>query len=52
MICASCVSDMAEERNLYVDMLSFDTSDTTLVVISENMTSTEPYVFEFLNKYE
>ena len=42
---------MAETRNLYVDMLDFDEETTTLVVISENYTYSEPYVFEFLNRY-
>ena len=51
MICISCVADMAEERELYVDMLDFNDDTTTLIVISENKTSEEPYVFEFLNRY-
>ncbi|MBT4165495.1 hypothetical protein HOE04_00465 [archaeon] len=51
MICISCVADMAEERELYVDMLDFDDETTTLIVISENKTQEEAYVFEFLNKY-
>ena len=50
MICVTCVADMAEERNLYVN--TFDLLDNSvLVVISENYTSSEPYSFEFLNKY-
>jgi len=52
MICINCVADMAEIRNLYVDMIDFgDDETTTLTVISENYTSSEPYIFEFLNKY-
>ncbi|MEN9626190.1 MAG: hypothetical protein RL557_518 [archaeon] len=51
MFCISCVADMAEEKNLYVDMLDFGEETTTLVVISENYTSSESYVFEFLNRY-
>ena len=54
LICVSCVADMAEERNLYVDFLDFGEAEdefTTLVVISEDQTSEEIYVFEFLNKY-
>jgi len=50
-ICISCVTDMALERNLYVEMIEFDDPSNILVVISENYTSSEPYVFEFLNKY-
>lgn len=50
--CINCVVDMATERNLYVDFLDFgEGSSTTLVTISENYTSSEPYLFEFLNKY-
>jgi|TARA_Y100000310_G_C20694627_1_gene824681 hypothetical protein len=51
LICISCVSDMAETRNLFVDMLDFDEDTTTLVVISEDHTYSEPYIFEFLNRY-
>ncbi|MDP2926084.1 MAG: hypothetical protein Q8N99_06940 [Nanoarchaeota archaeon] len=52
MICINCVVDMAKERNLYVDMMEYPGLPyTTLVMISENYTSTEPYIFEFLNKY-
>ncbi len=50
-MCISCVLDMAEERNLYVYMIDFGDETTTLIVISENYTSSDPYVFEFLNKY-
>ena len=50
--CINCVVDMATERNLYVDFLDFgEGSSTTLVTISENYTSPEPYLFEFLNQY-
>jgi|APSaa5957512622_1039677.scaffolds.fasta_scaffold63272_2 hypothetical protein len=50
MYCISCVGQMAEERDVYVDMVNFR-EDEMLVIISENVTSTEPYSFEFLNKY-
>ena len=49
-ICINCIADLAEERDVYVDLLDF-ADDTTLVLISENKTSTEPYTFEFLNRY-
>jgi hypothetical protein len=50
--CINCIVDMATERNLYVDFLDFgEGSSTTLVTITENYTSSEPYLFEFLNKY-
>lgn len=54
LICASCVADIAENRELFVDFLDFTEEkdkSTTLVVISENKTMGEPYIFEFLNKY-
>jgi len=51
MICISCVAEIAERKNLYVDMLDFGDENTSLIVISENYTSSEKYVFEFLNKY-
>jgi len=50
MVCISCLGEMAEERDLYVDTINFD-ENSILVVISENMTASEPYAFEFLNKY-
>ena len=51
MICINCVAELAKERNLYVDFIAFQ-EDTTLVMILENRTMEEPYLFEFLNKYE
>jgi hypothetical protein len=51
MICINCLTDMARERDLYVDMLAFPDETTTLVIISENYTAEEPYMFEFLNRY-
>ncbi|MEK6872771.1 MAG: hypothetical protein AABW90_02040 [Nanoarchaeota archaeon] len=50
MYCVSCVGKLAEEDNLYVDILKFRNNEM-LVIISENHTSSEPYSFEFLNKY-
>ncbi len=50
MLCVTCVADMAEERNLYVN--AFDLmNNSVLYVISENYTSDEPYSYEFLNRY-
>jgi hypothetical protein len=52
LICLSCVADMAEERNLYVEFTDFENvNPTTLVIITENSTSEEVYIFEFLNGY-
>ncbi len=50
MYCINCVGALAEEDNLYVDIVKFREREM-LVVISENHTSSEPYSFEFLNKY-
>jgi hypothetical protein len=57
LICINCVAQMSEERDVYTDMLEFEdnpdsSTSSTLIIISENKTSSEPYVFEFLNKYE
>ena len=50
MICVTCVAQMAEDRDVYVN--SFDlVNNSVLYVISENHTSEEPYSFEFLNMY-
>ncbi|MAG02853.1 hypothetical protein CMI42_05945 [Candidatus Pacearchaeota archaeon] len=52
LICVSCVAQMAEERDLFVEFLDFDNTDpTTLVVITETDITTDPYIFQFLNRY-
>lgn len=51
MICISCVTDMSEERGLFVDMLDFGDEVTTLIVISTGDSGFYPLTFEFLNKY-
>lgn len=50
MFCASCIVEMAKERNLYVDLIDYKDS-STMVMLSENWSYREPYLFEFLNKY-
>lgn len=50
MYCISCVHELADEDNLYIDTLTFGENEM-LVIISENHTSSDPYLFEFLNKY-
>ena len=50
-ICINCLTQLAKEKSLYVDFIAFE-SDSTLIMIIENSTQPEPYVFEFLNKYE
>ena len=49
-ICINCLTEIAKERNLFVDFIAFE-EDTTLIMILENSTAPEPYIFEFLNKY-
>lgn len=50
MFCANCIVDMAKQRNLYVDLIDYK-DNSTMVMISENWSYAEPYLFEFLNKY-
>lgn len=50
MICINCLAQLSKEKEVYVDFIAFE-EDTTLVMIIENKTMPEPYVFEFLNKY-
>lgn len=47
MYCISCVSEIAEKNNLFLDILKFKENEM-LVIISENHTSSSPYSFEFL----
>jgi hypothetical protein len=52
LLCINCVVSMAKERNLYTDLIAFPYQNrTTLIMLSENRTYSEPYVFEFLNRY-
>jgi len=50
LYCISCIAELAQERDLYVDIIDFSESDE-LIVISDNRTNVEPYSFAFLNKY-
>jgi hypothetical protein len=50
LICISCLTKMADERNLYVDTIDLD-KYSQLIIISENYTMSEPYSFAFMNKY-
>lgn len=50
LYCISCIGEMAKNDDLYVDVI--DLSDNrTIVIISENHTRSEPYSYQFLNKY-
>jgi len=50
LICINCITELAKDRQLYVDFIAFE-EDTTLIMILENRTMDQPYVFEFLNRY-
>jgi hypothetical protein len=50
LICINCLVEMTKQKDLYVDFISFS-EDSTLVMLIENKTMSEPYIFEFLNKY-
>lgn len=50
MYCIDCISEIAEENDLYFDLIPI-TDVLSLIIISENHTSSESYSFEFLNKY-
>ncbi|MFH1358816.1 MAG: hypothetical protein ABIH37_02940 [archaeon] len=50
LMCINCITEMAKQDNLYVDFIAFE-EDSTLVMILENKTMEQPYLFEFLNKY-
>ena len=39
---------LTKEKNLFI---AFE-PDSTLIMLLENSTQAEPYVFQFLNKYE
>ncbi len=50
-LCVSCVAEMADGKNLFVDFLESEEDTSTLVVISKSFEDQDPYVFQFLNKY-
>ncbi len=50
MYCISCVDDMAEEKDVYIQMIDLG-DDSLMITIGENRTFFEPYYFSFLNKY-
>jgi len=49
-ICINCIAQLSKEKNVYVDFIEFE-PDSTIVMIIENQTQSEPYLFQFLNKY-
>jgi len=51
-ICISCITQMASDRDMFVDFLESEEEATTLVVISKSYENQDPYIFQFLNKYQ
>jgi len=50
LYCISCVSDIAQANDLFVDIVEFRENEM-LVIISDAHSGEDPYSFEFLNKY-
>ena len=50
MYCISCVGEMAEERDVYVQRTLLS-GDRVLVIIGENRTGDDVYLFSFINRY-
>jgi hypothetical protein len=50
LYCVSCVAEIAEKDKLFVDIIEFGDNEMQ-VIISETHTRSEPYSFQFLNKY-
>jgi hypothetical protein len=50
MYCISCVGEMADERDVYVQR-SLLSGGKVLIIIGENRTGDESYLFNFLNRY-
>jgi len=48
--CISCVGEMAEERDVYVKRTLLS-DNKVLVIIGENRTADDVYLFSFLNRY-
>lgn len=50
MYCITCLSALAEEKDVYVDIVPYE-ENTMMVVITNNNSFIDPYAFVFLNKY-
>ena len=51
MYCISCVGEMTKERDVYVQRTLLS-GGKVLIIIGENRTADEPYLFSFLNRYD
>jgi len=50
-ICINCLTELTKEKNLYIDFIAFE-EDSTLIMLLENSSQPDPYIFQFLNKYD
>ena len=50
-ICMTCISDMAQEKEVYVEMFSFDDNSTLFVIFDNRTESSDIYSYEFLTRY-
>lgn len=52
MICMSCLIKMAQERNVYLEILDVIGDNSTQFILYENITDSQGYYYQFLNKYK
>jgi len=50
MYCINCLGELAEEKELYVDIVAVE-DNSEFFIVSDDLSSEEVYSFEFLNKY-
>ncbi len=48
--CITCVAELAKQKQVYIQTTNLN-DNSVLVIIGENKTSENPYLFNFLNKY-
>jgi len=48
--CITCVAELAKQKQVYIQTTNLN-DNSVLVIIGENKTSEQPYLFNFLNKY-
>lgn len=51
LLCISCVSKMASDRELFVSIIDFGGPNSKLVSIISNKTNANPLTYKFLNNY-
>ena len=51
-LCISCIDSLAKEKKVFVEISEAKIDNSTnLIILSENVTTPDFYIFEFLNKY-